>query len=505
MRWFAIIAIALLLVAVWVAAIFIPQLGFLAAAVTAAVVFLIVLVFFIRWLRVRLKARALERAMVRQGPPGAADLEKRPDIIALRAEMRRAVEALKRGRPGLKRGRAALYALPWYVIVGPPATGKTTALGHSGLSFVSGQAGAPMLRGTAGTRNCDWAIAHEALLLDTAGRFATQDDDHDEWMAFLDILHRTRPERPLDGLLVAVSLPDILTASDRDREELAMKLRARLDEVTQRLEMVLPVYLLLTKADLVAGFVEFWSDLAKPQRGQVWGASFMVNDERLREPGRAIETEFDALVSTLSTRVLERLPSERNPERRVRIMQFPLEVGAVRAPLARFVEALCRRDPQGEAPLLPGLLSDQRHAGGAAGRADPRRHAAGVRARPRNAPAPDGGVEMQSYFLTDLFRSVILPDRNLAVRSSAGTRRRSLRELRIALIALGVALFILVPAVIGYIHNIELARAVDVAGATLKQNGPTSVPGTQGDPIEPMLDTLERLDAEADSVEITPW
>jgi hypothetical protein len=32
-------------------------------------------------------------------------------------------------------GEDALYALPWYVIVGPPGAGKTTALRHSGLVF----------------------------------------------------------------------------------------------------------------------------------------------------------------------------------------------------------------------------------------------------------------------------------------------------------------------------------------------------------------------------------
>ena len=67
-----------------------------------------------------------------------------------------------------------LYQLPWYVIIGAPGSGKTTALANSGLQFpLADRFGKTALRGIGGTRNCDWWFTNEAVLLDTAGRYTT--------------------------------------------------------------------------------------------------------------------------------------------------------------------------------------------------------------------------------------------------------------------------------------------------------------------------------------------
>ena len=48
---------------------------------------------------------------------------------------------------------------------------------------------------------------------------------------------------------------------------------------TTRLGQRLPVYVLFTKADLVfAGFSEFFDNLGKEDREQVWGMTFPVDD-----------------------------------------------------------------------------------------------------------------------------------------------------------------------------------------------------------------------------------
>jgi type VI secretion system protein ImpL len=497
MRWLAIILVSVILLAVWIAAIFFPELWWVATLVTAAVVGLILAVFLIRWASKRLKARAIERAMAKQSDSEA------PEIAALRNEMQSAVRALRQ-RQGAGGGRAALYGLPWYVIIGPPAVGKTTAFEKSGLSFVPSAAGAPKIRGSAGTRNCDWWFAHEAILLDTAGRFATHDNDREEWLAFLDVLHRVRPERPLDGLLVAVSLPDVLAKSETEREELAAKLRERIDEVHSRLEMVLPVYLLLTKVDLVAGFAESWADLGKPQRSQVWGASFDLDDPRLEEAGGAVEAEFDVLVEGLHARLLERIPAERDGMRRARIMQFPLEVRAARSPLAQFVEALCQPSGDGQRLRLRGFYLTSAVQVGRPIERVLSGMMRGFDVQDRSASVPSPQRETHSYFLTDLFKKVILADVGVAMRSAQGVERRSRRELRAALLALGVAAFILFPATVSYVRNIQLAHDVGRTARILKA-GAASTPGASADPIESMLDTLDRLDSEAAGFGIPGW
>ena len=46
-----------------------------------------------------------------------------------------AIETIKTSKLGLKSGAAALYELPWYMIIGNPAAGKSSAILHSGLQF----------------------------------------------------------------------------------------------------------------------------------------------------------------------------------------------------------------------------------------------------------------------------------------------------------------------------------------------------------------------------------
>src|SRR6266542_3251734 len=182
-----------------------------------------------------------------------------------------------------------------------------------------------------------------------------EDDDQEEWIAFLDTIKRFRPERPLDGIVVALSAADLINLGEAQLEDLATKLRARVDEVMNRLQMVVPMYVMVTKADLIAGFVEFWGDLGKQQRGQAWGATFALDDERLdSEVARACEAEFDVLVQALHARMLDRLPQERVPDTRARILQFPVEFRALRPKLAHFVEELCRASPYQETPILRG-------------------------------------------------------------------------------------------------------------------------------------------------------
>ena len=56
--------------------------------------------------------------------------------------------------------------------------------------------------------------------------------------------------------------------------------RRRLDELNRELRISLPVYLMVTKCDLVAGFTEYFDDLAQEGRAQVWGVDVPVRGDR---------------------------------------------------------------------------------------------------------------------------------------------------------------------------------------------------------------------------------
>ena len=138
-------------------------------------------------------------------PPKAAPAEAPSSIQAMKAEFARAVSALKNSKLS-RGGRDALSVLPWYLMIGPPESGKSTALRNSGLKFpyLSNRGGGAG-RSVSPTRHCDWWLTNEAVFLDAAGRYIASEDDREEWISFLDTLGKHRPYRPLNGLIVTVS------------------------------------------------------------------------------------------------------------------------------------------------------------------------------------------------------------------------------------------------------------------------------------------------------------
>ena len=97
------------------------------------------------------------------------------DSGVLKDKMKDALATLKTASGGKT---DFLYDLPWYVLIGPPGSGKTTALINSGLKFPLSRGASPAaIAGVGGTRYCDWWFTEDAVLIDTAGRYTTQDSD----------------------------------------------------------------------------------------------------------------------------------------------------------------------------------------------------------------------------------------------------------------------------------------------------------------------------------------
>lgn len=241
-------------------------------------------------------------------------------------------------------GKQYLYDLPWYIIIGPPGCGKTTLLENSGLEFpLARYQEAKKISGIGGTRNCDWWFTDDAVLLDTAGRYTTQDSDSvadsGAWLGFLDILRKHRPRRPLNGIIIALSAEELLTNSEEENSLHAQTIRQRIQELYDRLGTRLPIYFLLTKLDLIAGFNEFFDDLNSEERAQVWGATFPQQDGNQQpEFGPLFSAEFDRLLAQLNARELWRIYQERDPNRRAMIHGFSQQMAGLKPALESFIE-----------------------------------------------------------------------------------------------------------------------------------------------------------------------
>jgi type VI secretion system protein ImpL len=366
--WFiALIGLLLLSLLIWLGG---PYLGIgdsqpLASPVTRLVIIIVLLVVWVVCLQIaqmRLRSKTAKMSGDLAGhdagssPAAPGDDRSAGERTQLAARFQEAVETLRKSR----HGGSNLYTLPWYVVIGPPGSGKSTLLQNSGLNFpLSDRFGKEALRGIGGTRNCDWWFTDEAVFLDTAGRYTTQDSDRNAdasaWAEFLKLLRRYRKRRPINGVVIAMSMSDLLVLDDIGRYEHVQAVRRRLDELAEHLRIGVPVYLVLTKCDLVAGFSEFFDDLNPELRSQVWGMSFPVGKTMDGSAAKAFSDEFQLLLDRLNTRVLDRLHSEGDRSRRASILSFPQQLGALRDVARQFVEGVFAPNPYGSPPLLRGV------------------------------------------------------------------------------------------------------------------------------------------------------
>ncbi|HYZ65001.1 MAG TPA: type VI secretion system membrane subunit TssM [Acetobacteraceae bacterium] len=375
--------------------------------------------------RKRGRERALAKAMTGEGGSGAggSEAEAAEEVAQLRDRMKQALARLKKGRRG-----SHVYDQPWYVMIGPPGSGKTTALQNSGLHFpLAEEADASAVAGVGGTRWCDWWFADEAVLIDTAGRYTTQDSDavidKAGWLGFLDLLRRARPRQPINGVIVVLSLVDLATTDPASRAAHAASVRRRIDELADRLQLRVPVYLALSKADQLRGFDAYFDDLDAAGRAQVWGMTFALD-----EGVGAFVREFRLLVGRLEERMVERLQAERAADRRALIGSFPLQVASLEQPLEDFLTKAFSGSKLDPAPLLRGVYMTS-----ATQQGTPIDRLTGMLARTfgvdqKRIPSlrPVSG---RAYFVARLLKEVILGEALLVSQPPRIARRRRIARI----------------------------------------------------------------------------
>lgn len=378
-------------------------------------------------------------------------------------------------------GKDALYTLPWYVIIGPPGAGKTTIIQKSGLRLISDEAAA----GVGGTRNCDWWFTDDAVLIDTAGRYTSQDSqgarDAKGWENFLATLKKARPLQPLNGVIVAIGLDEIGTASADALDRHVVAIRARLSELSRHLGLDLPVYVLFTKADLVAGFVEFFDDLTVEGRRSVLGHTLPLGE---RADEAELAAGFDAVAQALADRVPQRLQTETDTVRRGAALNFPARIIELRARTVRLLDGIFG---SGTAPgklrgfyLTSGVQQGtpfDRLLGGMAATLGK-----SVRAKPSTPRA---------FFVNRLLKDVMIAEAGLA-GGDAGRQGRERRAQTAAYAAIGVVAVLLLSAWIWSLFaNMGGQRATALAATQIAESTRAL---DAGDRVSTSAGTAEVLD-----------
>jgi type VI secretion system protein ImpL len=508
-------------------------------AAIAAVLVAAALVFGWQAWRRRRAERSLLNGL-REGEAGAAERRSASETQALTQRFAQALQLMdqsaRRGRRWPWSRRRNLYALPWYLFIGAPGSGKTTALTNAGLNFpLAGQLGQGTVRGVGGTRHCDWWFTDQAILIDTAGRYALQQSDAaadaQGWGKFLALLRATRPRRPINGVLLTVNVQDLLLQDAEERADHARRLRARLEELHDRLGVQAPVYVLVTKCDLLAGFDDSFSAMGREEREQIWGFPFPAADGGQsgahggHAHGQSAGTDaglpaaflagFDALSERLRAQLPTRLEQQPDLARRAAMFAFPTQFAGLRDLLGHFLGEVFATPAGERATTLPrgvyftsatqegtpidrvlGTLSRRFGIATASPRADVAGGAGGAGGSATGAPGKG-----RSYFLTGVLRDVVFAEQDLVGASPrAAAARRRLRRLAFAALGLG-AVAVLAGWTVSTMRNRayvdEVAARLPALSADVKAlAADDAAAGTRR--LLPVLDSVEAAPRPAD-------
>ncbi|WP_051068354.1 MULTISPECIES: type VI secretion system membrane subunit TssM [unclassified Janthinobacterium] len=354
----------------------------------------------------------LERQAV--DPLRKADPTQRQETEVIRKRMLDAIGTIKTSKLGELSGDAALYELPWYMIIGNPAAGKSTAIASSGLQFPF--ADSKIVQGVGGTRNCDWFFTTDGILLDTAGRYSVNDEDRGEWFGFLDLLKKHRKRAPINGIVIAVSIAELTGNRPEFAINLAKNLRQRVQELTERLAVHAPVYVVFTKADLITGFSEFFQDAERGERDKVWGATLPYSQSNSKQDVLELfDQRFDELYDGLKDLSLASMALQWRERMPPGVFTFPLEFSSIKGPLRAFIATLFEENPFQFKPVFRGFYFTSALQEGESVSASSERvaHRFDLKLQPQEHAAVQ---QQHGYFLLNLFRNVIFADKDLVAQ-----------------------------------------------------------------------------------------
>ncbi len=359
------------------------------------------------------------------------------------------------------------YRLPWYLVLGGEASGKSSLLAHSGQNFSMTDELERAQQGEPGRVALDWWVSDQGLFVDPRGELTGSAGDSmaDErsdrlWHHLLGWLKMARARRPLDGVVLTLDLSLLARESAEQRERRLQQLRVRLRELMETLGSRLPVYVVMTKMDLLQGFEPFFRDLPEAEREAPLGFTFSLDafseaDAWLSE----FDQQFESFASGLEARLPHVLQHCQGPDERAAAFAFARQFRGLHSVLRDGLRSLLGQDAFATPALVRGLYFTSVYQQGVP-------EDAFVDAAARHYGLEEGERSAQyaqrsnRYFVGQLFPRIICRELGLASDSETVVRARR-RRLMLASAACVIAGGLLT---LGWHHyyryNVEAADTV---------------------------------------------
>ena len=372
------------------------------ASIFAGIVGLVVAAVFLKRYLLRRRERKFVRRVVELDESAIKGLpiHERQQLQELQQKWKESVELLRDSY--LRKKGNPLYALPWYLVIGESGAGKTSAIKSARMS--SPLTDIARTAGITATRNCDWWFFEEAIILDSAGRYTIpieEDRDREEWERFLTLLSQYRRKEPLNGAVVAIAA-DALLAGGSDKLRLdGQSIRKRIDQLMRVTGAKFPVYILVTKMDMVFGFVEFFNCFPDGDSSQAMG----YMNRKFNPYWHEVLAQAWADM-TVRLRELRLMMTHQACAPGPAALVFPGEFEGLRPGLEIFVKSVFEENPYQETPPLRGLYFSS-----AKQDSQPTSELFDYLGQP--ALVSQTGEPGRDLFLKDFFRSILPGDRTL--------------------------------------------------------------------------------------------
>jgi type VI secretion system protein ImpL len=275
-------------------------------------------------------------------------------------------------------------------------------------------------------------------------------------------LKKARGKKGINGVIVPVGVEQIADRPDAELDKLGRRVRDRISQLNQHLEIQFPTYLVLTGCDRFAGFADFFADLEGDKRFQPWGATVAVSDAGKYPAEELFDAEFRQLGAALARRTLNRIPQLADDEPRARVFALPQQLERVRPFVRRVVHSLFDSTGKGQRPLFRGFyLTSAAPGGGAVDRVYATTAGGlGFAAAEQQFPPATGGP----WFVNELFTKVIFADKDLVTETDEVIRRKQLARKRLTIgLATLLAAFTISCSWISCANHAPVGKARDAA------------------------------------------
>ncbi|MDR1333216.1 MAG: hypothetical protein LBJ69_02310 [Holosporales bacterium] len=233
-------------------------------------------------------------------------------------------------------GAGSKYKLPWYMLVGGEGVGKSSLM----RGFTSNE----IYNDEEEDSPCTWWFLKNGVVLDIQGCMflprGGYNADEKGWNIIINMLSRYRAARPLNGIVLAISAEELYGKNKLPTEDLAKRAQfvaRKLHFAQSYLGMKLPVYVVVTKTDIVPGFQSFCSEIPVRNRNNMLGWSSPYAIDAVYNP-KVVDEGFATLENELNEIRMEILTESFTTTTRDGIFVFPSELLTIKHSLGIYID-----------------------------------------------------------------------------------------------------------------------------------------------------------------------